>query len=250
MRPPRRENKSHGGSWKVAYADFVTAMMAFFLLMWILGIVPKDVQHSIETYFKYGGKHTATGTTLGAGENASAPLMGSPEVKGNRLTEEQAARFVIAMRLRKFITTDPLLNEKESSGVSADDLGVLLRVNNAVLFKPGSAELTPESEKVVTEVQGVLKSFNLYLVIRGHAQHGEAKGGPFPSAWELSGARAAAMARAILADKDINPQRIRAVAYADTRPLVPPLSPEEDALNRRVEFYFHRPEVMSYQVVM
>jgi chemotaxis protein MotB len=40
------------------------------------------------------------------------------------------------------------------------------------------------------------------------------------------------------------------VAYADTRPLVPPLSPEEDALNRRVEFYFHRPEVMSYQVVM
>jgi len=237
----RRHLKFHGGSWKVAYADFVTAMMAFFLLMWILNIVPKDVQKALETYFK-------TDTKLGhVSPDANNPLVGSPDVKGQQLSEDQAARYAIAMRFKKIITEDPFL--KQSSGVSSDDQGVLLRVNNDVMFKPGSAELSPESAKVVKEVQEVLKIFNLNLMVRGHATEGEFKGGPFPSNWELSGARAGAVVRAILEDKVVAPGRIRAVSYGDTLPLVPSLSPDSLALNRRVEFYFHRPDVMNSRVV-
>ncbi len=240
-RPARRRQAFHGGSWKVAYADFVTAMMAFFLLMWILNIVPKDVQKALETYFK-------NDTKLGQmSPDPNSPLVGSPNVKAQQLTEEQAARYTIAMRFKKIITEDPFL--KTSSGVSSDDTGVLLRINNDMLFKPGSAELRPESAKVIKEVQDVLRTYNLYLVIRGHSLPKEFQGGPFPSSWELSGARAAAVARAVLADKVIAPNRLRAVSYADTLPLTPGFSPEDEALNRRVEFYFHRPEVMSYQVV-
>ncbi len=242
MQPsPRRHRTSHGGSWKVAYADFVTAMMAFFLLMWILGIVPKDVQKALETYFKADTKVGAI--TL----DANSPLIGNPAVKAAQLTEEQAARYTIAMRLKKLITDDPFL--KNSSGVSSDDTGVLLRVSNDVMFKPGSAVLAPEAKKIIAEVQNILRTYNLYLVVRGHALPDEYKAGTYPSNWELSGARAGAAVRAVLADKEISPNRLRAIAYSDTRPLVPSLSPESDALNRRVEFYFHRPEVMSYNVV-
>jgi len=224
----------------VAYADFVTAMMAFFLLMWILGIVPKDVQKSLETYFKTETKHTRA-------VDPNNPLVSSSTTAPSKLSEEQAMRYNIAVRLKKIITDDPLL--KSSSGVSSDDAGVLLRVNNDVMFKPGSAVLTPEALKVVGEVQRILRTYNLYLVVRGHALPGEYQGGPFPSNWELSGARAGAAARAVLSDKEISPNRVRCLAYADTRPLAPSFTPESDALNRRVEFYFHRPEVMSYQVV-
>ena len=225
----------------MAYADFVTAMMAFFLLMWILNMVPKDVQKALETYFKAEG-------VSGAGAiHPDLPQTGPPEAKPHKLSEEQAARYAIAMRFKKIITEDPFL--KRSSGVSSDDAGVLLRVNNDVMFKPGSADLTPEAAKVVKEVQEVMRSFNLSLMVRGHAVPGEHKGGPFPSNWELSGARAGAVVRAILADKAIPPGRIRAVSYSDTLPLVPALSPDSDALNRRVEFYFHRPDVMNRSVV-
>jgi chemotaxis protein MotB len=242
IRPPSRKGpKHHGGSWKVAYADFVTAMMAFFLLMWILNIVPKDVQKALEGYFKTGSK---PGHFI---EDPNAPPGGSPETVPQKLTEEQAARYAIAMRFKKIITEDPFL--KQSSGVSSDDTGVLLRVNNDLMFKPGSAEMTPEAAKVVKEVQEVLRAFNLYLMVRGHSLPGEYKGGSFPSNWELSGARAGAVARAVLSDKAIAPNRIRAVSYGDTMPLAPPLSPESEALNRRVEFYFHRPDVMNYRVV-
>ena len=237
----RRHQQFHGGSWKVAYADFVTAMMAFFLLMWILNMVPKDVQKALETYFK-------ADTNLGkAGDTASSALVGSPDVKSQKLSDEQAARYAIAMRFKKIITEDPFL--KQSSGVSSDDTGVLLRVNNDVMFKPGSAELTPEALKVVKEVQEVLRSFNLYLMVRGHSVPGEFKGGPFPSNWELSGARAGAVVRAVLSDKQLLPTRIRAVSYGDTLPLAPSITPESDKMNRRVEFYFHRPDVMNSRVV-
>jgi len=237
----RRHQQFHGGSWKVAYADFVTAMMAFFLLMWILNMVPKDVQKALETYFK-------ADTKLGkAGIDPNNALMGSPDVKTQQLSEEQAARYAIAMRFKKIITEDPFL--KQSSGVSSDDTGVLLRVNNDAMFKPGSAELTPEAQKVVKEVQEVLRAFNLYLMVRGHSVPDEFKGGPFPSNWELSGARAGAVVRAVLTDKQLLPNRIRAVSYGDTMPLAPSFTPESDKVNRRVEFYFHRPDVMNSRVV-
>ena len=225
----------------MAYADFVTAMMAFFLLMWILNMVPKDVQKALETYFK-------ADTSLGKiSPDPNNPLVGSPDVKPQQLSEEQAARYAIAMRFKKIITEDQFL--KQSSGVSSDDTGVLLRVNNSLMFKSGTADLTPEAQKVVKEVQEVLKSFNLYLVVRGHAVPNEFKTGAYPSNWELSGARAGAVVRAVLGDKSIAPNRIRAVAYSDTLPLTPAFDPESEAQNRRVEFYFHRPEVMNYRVV-
>ena len=194
----RRHRQVHSGSWKVAYADFVTAMMAFFLLMWILGIVPKDVQKSLETYFKAETKQSTSAI------DPNNPLVSSSTTSSAKLTEEQAARYTIAMRLKKVISDDPLL--KNSSGVSSDDTGVLLRVNNDAMFKPGSAELTPDALKVIREVQYVLRTYNLYLVVRGHALPGEFKGGSFPSNWELSGARSAAAVRAVLSDKEINPQ--------------------------------------------
>ena len=84
-------------------------------------------------------------------------------------------------------------------------------------------------------------------MVRGHADSVEAAP-PYASAWELSGARAAAMVN-YLAQRGIKATRMRAVSYGDTRPLKPGIDEQSRAMNRRVEFFFHRPEVMSYSVV-
>jgi chemotaxis protein MotB len=233
----------HGGSWKVAYADFVTAMMAFFLLLWILSMVPKDTLRVLEGYFQ--SDKTPVKESM---RDFNLPRTQGEEQQTIPLTEEQRAHFAIATRLKKIIMEDPQV--KNSSGISTDDLGVLLRVNNNAMFQPGSAVLLDSAKRALDEVVEVLKTYNLYLVIRGHADQAEVTpGSPYPSAWELSGARAAAAARYILEQSKALPHRIRAIAYADTRPLVPSSQVKDAVQNRRVEFYFHRPEIMSYKVV-
>ncbi|WP_428567321.1 MAG: OmpA/MotB family protein [Solidesulfovibrio sp. DCME] len=229
--------KSHGSSWKVAYADFVTAMMAFFLLMWILAMVPPSVQRQLEDYFK------ATPAALQAG---LSPEKNDKQAVAPR-SRDEAMRYAIALRFKKIITEDPFL--KAASGISADDVGVLLRIQNGVLFTPGSASLTAEAKRILADAVDILKTYNVSLIIRGHADAEEAAKGNFASNWELSGARAAAAARYLIAAGDIEPTRIRAVAYGDSRPLVPNLSADAAARNRRVEFYFHRPDAVGSQVL-
>lgn len=82
--------------------------------------------------------------------------------------------------------------------------------------------------------------------MRGHTDDIPVRSAKYPSNWELSAARAAAALRYIVEKGGINPSRLKAVGYAGTRPLVPNTSEANRAINRRVEFYFHRPRVEGW----
>ena len=233
-------------AWKVAYADFVTAMMAFFLLMWILNMVPPETKKGLAAYFSGEGTFESSNVS---------PISNNPfiqdterlDMRDLKMSEAETANYAVARKLRQMLMADA--PKQSAEGISADDVGVLLRVNSDALFEPGSAQMTPGAAKIMDQVVNLLKEYNLYLVVRGHADELEAANNSvYPSKWELSGARAAAAVRFIV-DGDIKPTRLRAVAYADTRPLEPSTNPEGVAKNRRVEFYFHRPDIMSYSVV-
>lgn len=234
------------GSWKVAYADFVTAMMAFFLLMWILNMTPPETKAGLAAYFS-----SADATFLAPD---SSPVSNNPlihqidklDTRDLKISEVEKSHYAIATKLQKMLMADAI--PQSATGISSDDVGVLLRVNSDSTFLPGTATLTPEGEKVMENVLKILNDYNLYLVVRGHADSGElTASSPFKSNWELSGARSAAVAQ-YLVNHGLKASRIRAVGYADTRPLEP-TSDAGSQKNRRVEFYFHRPEVMSYGVV-
>ena len=150
-----------------------------------------------------------------------------------------------AEKLKEMIMADAI--PQNASGINADDVGVQLRINSDAMFKPGSAEFSTEGLKVLTSVKQILDEYNLYLVVRGHADSIETRL-PYSSPWELSGARAA-NAIAHLTRMGIKGTRLRGVCYGDTRPLRPGTDDASRSMNRRVEFYFHRPEVMSYSVV-
>lgn len=232
------------GSWKVAYADFVTAMMAFFLLMWVLNMVPPETQKGLASYFS--GEGTFDSSSVSPVSN-NPFVQRTDKIDTMKMTEAESSHYAIAQLLNKMLMADAV--PQSATGVSADDVGVLLRVNSSATFYPGSAELTDMGKKIMNDVLSVLQKYNLYLVVRGHAEPGELQpGGAYASNWELSGARAAAAVR-YLVQHGVKATRLRAVAYADTRPLEPGLTAESSGKNRRVEFYFHRPEVMSYGVV-
>lgn len=232
------------GAWKVAYADFVTAMMAFFLLLWVLNMVPPETRAGLAAYFS-GERNFDSSSTSPVSNNPFIQNTDKIDTRDLKISEVERSHYAIAQKIKQMLMADAV--PQNASGISADDVGVQLRVNSDVLFRPGSVALQPEGTKILDDVLKIMKEYNLYLVVRGHADSSEARA-PFGSPWELSGARAASVVH-FLADHGIKPTRMRGVSYGDTRPLKPGISEESKAVNRRVEFFFHRPEVMSYSVV-
>lgn len=232
-------------AWKVAYADFVTALMAFFLLMWILNMTPPETKQGLASYFSEQAL-LDTSNASAISNNALINRTDKLDLSEAKMSELERSHYLIAKKLQTVLMQDGV--PQNASGLSADDVGVQLRISNDALFKPGSTEFSPLALKVLDEVLGILKEYNLYLVIRGHADSEEAAGSSFPSGWELSAARAAASAH-YLTSKGISPTRLRAVGYGDSRPLEPGNSPESRQSNRRLEFHFHRPDAMSYSIV-
>lgn len=233
-----------GGAWKVAYADFVTAMMAFFLLLWVLSMVPPETRAGLAAYFS-GDRNFDSSSTSPVSNNPFIQNTDKIDTRDIKISEVEKSHYAIAQKIKQLLMADSV--PQSASGISADDVGVQLRVNSDIMFKPGTVELLPEGDKVLSSVLSLMEEYNLYLVVRGHADSVEAAP-PYASAWELSGARAAAMVN-YLAQRGIKAIRMRAVSYGDTRPLKPGIDEQSRAMNRRVEFFFHRPEVMSYSVV-
>jgi chemotaxis protein MotB len=234
-----------GSSWKVAYADFMTAMMAFFLLMWILNMTPPESRQGLAAYFA-SERSFESSQVSPVSNNPFIQQTDKIDTRDFKITEVEQSHYAIAQKLKQRLMADAV--PQAATGISADDVGVQLRVNSDVMFKPGSAELAPTAERVLQEVISLLSAYNLYLVVRGHADSGEVRP-PYPSNWELSGARAAAVLRYLVDTGKIKATRLRGIAYADTRPVEPGIDETAKAKNRRVEFHFHRPEVMSYSVV-
>ena len=233
-----------GGAWKVAYADFVTAMMAFFLLLWVLSMVPPDTRAGLAAYFS-GDRNFDSSSTSPISNNPFIQNTDKIDARDIKISEVEKSHYAIAQKIKQMLMSDAI--PQSASGISADDVGVQLRVNSDIMFKPGSVDLLPDGERVLTAVLDLMDEYNLYLVVRGHADSAETAP-PFTSAWELSGARAASMVN-YLVQHGVKATRMRAVSYGDTRPLKPGIDEQSRAMNRRVEFFFHRPEVMSYSVV-
>ena len=223
----------------------MTAMMAFFLLMWILNMTPPESKQGLAAYFA-SERSFESSQVSPISNNPFIQQTDKIDTRDFKISEVEKSHYAIAQKLKQMLMADAV--PQSSTGISADDVGVQLRVNSDVMFKPGTAELSPGAEKALQDVIAILREYNLYLVVRGHADNEEVRP-PYPSNWELSGARAAAVLRFLVDTGRVKATRLRGIAYADTRPVEPGIDEEAKAKNRRVEFFFHRPEVMSYSVV-
>ena len=231
------------GSWKVAYADFMTAMMAFFLLMWILNMTNEETKEGLAGYFALDATMMSSVSSSAMANNIIVQRVDKLDAREFKMNEVDKSNYAIVQTIKQFLMADAI--PSAASGISSDDAGVLLHVTGDLLFQPNTVEFSATGNKVLDEVIAIMKKYKVYLVVRGHTSRGETGEPAYPSKWELSSARATAAIRYIVENGHIDPSLVRSVAYADTRPLVPETDPDSSIRNRRVEFYFHRPEVMS-----
>ena len=120
----------------------VTAMMAFFLLLWILNMVPPETKAGLAAYFS-GERNFDSSSTSHVSNNPFIQNTDKINTQDNiTINETQKSHIAIAKKLKEMIMADAI--PQNASGINADDVGVQLRINSDAMFKPGSAEFSTE----------------------------------------------------------------------------------------------------------
>ncbi len=228
----------HGGAWKVAYADFVTAMMAFFLVMWIIGL-DQPTRKAIESYFKdpYGFMKSSHGgvSPIGTGESVK---IGQPSPLHQKLdmSSLQAAFKQAKAAIAEEIAKSPELSGlKDSVSIQLTDEGLrieLMEKTASLFFNTGSAKLKERTKRLLAVIAKQLQTLDNPIMIEGHTDSRPLGRSGGYSNWELSTDRANSARRAMEA-AGLNPKGILAVrGYADHK-LLHPEDPTHFS-NRRV----------------
>jgi chemotaxis protein MotB len=251
----------HGGAWKIAYADFVTAMMAFFLLMWLLGSTTKGDLKGIQDYFSTplamalsangssssdsasvirGGGEDITRTTGEIRRAQVDPHSLADELK--RFNENQARR--IRARLEESIERNPRLRELRSQvrmDVTADGLRIqIVDDQNRPMFDSGSAVVKPYMRELLGEIARVLNEVDNRITLSGHTDSAPFSAGERGySNWELSADRANASRREMLAGGMDERKILRVVGLAAVVPY--DTSAPAAAVNRRISIVVMNP---------
>jgi chemotaxis protein MotB len=245
----------HGGSWKVAYADFVTAMMAFFLLMWLLASASKEQKQGLSDYFSHYSVFDRPGVSFveKGGTSKAAPGMdakdlshetqGAPRLPpetfaGEKLIpyelrgqELKAAEFAEGFRRE---AEEKLGALSEHVAVETTEDGVRIQLvdrQGRPMFDPGSGQPTALGKKALQFVAESIRGLPNLVALEGHTDAMGTHRGDRGN-WQLSSARALA-ARDLLEADGVKPQRfLRVSGHADTRLYVD--NDPTDPRNRRI----------------
>jgi len=232
-----------GGAWKVAFADFMTAMMAFFLVMWLTS-QDKEILIATSQYFQSPFKSPLQAKAgLLNFDSKSVTKSGSDgkkkESQSGASTSSATAmdlQFLnsVAKEMYKMLNMDDALADKPLDvQVTSDGLKVTLYDRaKQPFFEPTTAKFTKWGDFVMQSLAWTVERNKFNIVIEGHTRTGLVLPNPDYGAWELSADRANAARRALV-KYAVDPAQIeRVTGYANTRPV--PLTPPESETNQRV----------------
>ncbi len=208
----------HGGAWKVAYADFVTAMMALFIVLWIVG-QSKQVKQYVANYFKDPGAFFEN--TKGGGMFQGNSVMNTTQTVDENLQREtkrlQEAAESIVKGLQRDSTLKGLLKQM---AIEMTDEGLRIHLYESAqnaYFDIGTARLKPEAVGIITAIGKEVGALSNKVVLEGHTDARPYSSVAGYTNYELSADRANA-ARRVLMTSGLNPQQVSEVrGYADTK---------------------------------
>jgi chemotaxis protein MotB len=196
----------HGGAWKVAYADFVTAMMSLFIVLWLMGSSDK-VKRAVAGYFNDPkGTGSLLGTTMtGTGNTVTVKNDENMQKLKEKLEEEIKAK----KELQK-------LSKQIEITITPEGLRIeLLEGKNGTFYESGSAQLSASGQELLALLAGELKTLPNDLLIEGHTDSAQYSNGKDYSNWELSADRANSARRLMQQDGVRSNQVTQVRGYAD-----------------------------------
>lgn len=271
----------HGGAWKVAYADFVTAMMAFFLLLWLLNVTTKEQQEGIAEYFdpnpRISTSESGAGGMLGGltvspdgamvdtqqpvtpqTDQSPALIAGSekPDTQDTEKTketrdpqEEEQFKEVEEAIEKAMAESDELraLSENLMIDVTPEGLRIqILDQDGEAMFPSGSAEMYAKTRTLLAKVAEIIKKMPNDVSLRGHTDSSPYGSGANYTNWELSSDRANS-SRRVLLDAGLPDSKINNVVGKSDKDHL--FENAKDARNRRISIILLREGVVVQQGV-
>ncbi len=236
--------RHHSGGWKVAYADFVTAMMAFFLLLWLVSVSDKATLQGVAQYFtptesisdKAGlGFDGGTETNLEAGTGApnaasSSLIYGSPS-KGHRVDAARMPSNMSDVERDHFLSIMNSIQQSSELQSFADNIQIgitneglriqIMDSDNRPMFKPNTADLQPYMEKIITVIAKMVSTQPNYISVSGHTASVKAGSDTGIDFWNISASRANEV-RKFMTKKLIDKgQVVKIIGLSDREPFDP-----------------------------
>lgn len=240
----RHAAHGHGGSWKVAYADFVTAMMAFFLLMWLISMVKPETKAAVADYFEQynlftsqPGEFNSRATTRGTSpvDGSARPTPGHEvrwSVSETLSTREIKAKIDQTLRTELDQDRDRVILEEYKEGLRIH----LVDKQGQPSFESGDPALTKEGLRALQAVERAIRFVTNPIAIEGHTDaHPLSRDGL--DNWSLSMARAERVRQNLLAWGFNLKHLVHVAGYADSAPLI--TTDPHDARNRRVSILIY-----------
>ncbi|OCR24333.1 flagellar motor protein MotB [Pseudomonas syringae] len=239
-RVKRYEGGHHGGAWKIAFADFATAMMAFFLVLWLMSSATPEQLLAIAGYFKDPVGFSDSGSPyvidLGGSPEMSPDQTLNPEIKSTPTPDsvpiesdsaeakaeavEQERLEMLLQELQNKINENPELQKFKDQihfEITQDGLRIQITdADNRPMFDSGSARLKPYFEDILLAMADTIKAVPNKISISGHTDAKPFVGNGDYGNWELSANRANAARRALIAGTYPENQVARVVGYASS----------------------------------
>ena len=243
VKKPRHGGGHGSSSWKVAYADFVTAMMAFFLLLWLISMVSPEKRVQVSHYFKEYKLFDQSGSSIRDFHAPAAlpeadPHPDTPAQSDGQASDDNRERFIDQLRKeiqqRLGTVQDQILIQEFDQGVRID----VMDKDSLPMFPLASASLTTAGRRMLAVIARILSHDERSIALEGHTDARVYASGRY-SNWALSTERASA-ARLVLEQNGLRPERlVRVSGFAATVPLM-----GQDALdprNRRISILIYTP---------
>lgn len=230
MRKKKPEEHENLERWLITYADLITLLLAFFILMYTMSKQDSKKYQEVAAHLKaiFSGSHAILATGNVAGK---API----ELSFKGGAENVAAlKEQLEKELRE-IGDKGAADGMQNISLVSDERGLVVRAMEKAFFDTGKADLTSRARSALDGIAPVLVGMPNHVRVEGHTDNVPISTSEFRSNWELSVRRATEVVRYLVERRHFPPDRISASGYAEYRPIASNDTPEDRATNRRIE---------------
>lgn len=261
----RRKNKKHheeenGEAWLLPYSDLMTLLLAVFIVLFAVskvdqtkteemadsfrktmitdggaGVLTNDGDSAVPLY-QDGSGDGSDGSSENVTEEPSTDTETETESEGNSsgvLEQEEMDKLEKLQSKLDVIFKNQGVDASVSTHI--DERGLIISLNNAILFDSGSAEIKPENQNLLIKVASTIKTLNNYILIEGHTDNQPISTSIYPSNLELSCARAANVVKLFIDKSNIDPEKLVPAGRGEYKPIADNSTEEGRSKNRRID---------------
>lgn len=230
MAKHKHEEHENHERWLVSYADFITLLFAFFVVMYSISSVNVGKYRTVSESIK------AALNPVVSPPSSPSPIALSTSKAALTAPDAPGSKEVVIRKLRNLVKSIKAAPQMSVVRITEKINGdIVITIPDQLLFNSGEAAVRTEALPFLEGLGSAIVELNRHTKVEGHTDNVPIRTAQFPSNWELSAARAVMVVRVLSELYRVPGDHLAAVGYADTRPVTANLDPEQRAKNRRVE---------------